>query len=273
MVDDVREQVAPAAHPPEDGAEPVGADATLPATDAGLAGPEAPSARPASPAGAGSVSPEEEWIAVASQRQLIWARFRRHKLAMAGAVIVVLFYLVALGADFFAYADPSAADAQRSFVPPQRVHLFDGWKPSPHVNPVRGERDPETFQLHYVADPDTKIPVRLFARGYHYKALGFIPTDIHLIGTAGTRAEESLFLFGTDQLGRDIFSRLMIATRTSLFIGLAGVTLSLFLGVLLGGISGYYGGIVDTVIQRTIEILRSIPTIPLWMGLAAAMPR
>ncbi len=273
MVDDVREQILPTAHPPEGGVDLADADAVLPATDAGLAGPDAPPARPASPAGSGTTTPEEEWISVATQRQLIWARFRRHKLAMAGAVVVVLFYFVALGADFFAYADPSAADAGRSFIPPQRVHLLDGWRPSPHVNPIRGERDPTTFQLHYVTDTSQRIPVRLFARGYPYKFLGVIPTDIHFIGTGRTRAEESLFLFGTDQLGRDIFSRLMIATRTSLFIGLAGVALSLFLGVLLGGISGYYGGIVDTVIQRMIEILRSIPTIPLWMGLAAAMPR
>jgi peptide/nickel transport system permease protein len=114
--------------------------------------------------------------------------------------------------------------------------------------------------------------VKLFARGYEYKLLGLFPTDIHLIGVEGAAAEETLFLLGTDLLGRDIWSRLMLATRTSMTIGLVGVTLSLFLGVLLGGISGYYGGPIDTFIQRVIEIIRSIPTIPLWMGLAAALP-
>jgi peptide/nickel transport system permease protein len=115
--------------------------------------------------------------------------------------------------------------------------------------------------------------VTLFAHGYKYKLLGLIETDRHLIGTSGVPAEKALAILGTDQQGRDVYSRLMVATRTSLLIGLAGVALSIVLGVVLGGISGYYGGVVDTVIQRLIEILRSIPVIPLWMGLAAAMPK
>jgi peptide/nickel transport system permease protein len=116
------------------------------------------------------------------------------------------------------------------------------------------------------------LPVRLFTRGYTYNLFGLIETDVHLLGVVGAQRGEGIFLLGTDQLGRDLFSRMVVATRVSLFIGLAGVTLSLLLGVLLGGISGLYGGWVDTVIQRVIEILRSIPTIPLWMGLAAALP-
>jgi peptide/nickel transport system permease protein len=138
---------------------------------------------------------------------------------------------------------------------------------------MAGKRDPVTFKRVYEPDPAKKIPVTFFARGFEYRLFGLIPTDRHLLGVAEGRAEETLFLLGTDEQGRDMFSRLMFATRISLVIGLAGVSLSLFLGVLLGGISGFYGGLVDTVIQRVIEILRSIPTIPLWMGLAAAMPR
>ena len=134
-------------------------------------------------------------------------------------------------------------------------------------------RDPRTFQLSYTPDPARKLPVRLFTRGYTYNLFGIIETDIHLFGVVGGRPGESVFLLGTDQLGRDLYSRMMVATRVSLFIGLAGVTLSLFLGVLLGGISGLYGGWVDMLIQRLIELLRSVPTIPLWMGLAAALPR
>jgi peptide/nickel transport system permease protein len=114
--------------------------------------------------------------------------------------------------------------------------------------------------------------VRFFAKGFEYKWLGLIPSDIHLIGVQGAQADETLFIMGTDVQGRDLWSRLMYGTRTSLIIGLASVALSLILGVMLGGISGYYGGVMDTVIQRVIEILRSIPTIPLWMGLAAALP-
>jgi peptide/nickel transport system permease protein len=216
---------------------------------------------------------DEERVSVASQRQLIWWRFRKHRLAMVGAVVVLLFYLVALFADFLATSDPHASDGERSLMPPHSVHLMDEGRLSPHVNRLVSERDPITLQRVYIEDPAQKVPIRLFARGYEYKFLGLISTDRHLIGTQGARAEESMSLFGTDQQGRDIYSRLVLATRTSLLIGLAGVALSIVLGVVLGGISGYYGGVVDTVIQRLIEILRSIPTIPLWMGLAAAMPR
>lgn len=217
------------------------------------------------------VTGDEERIFVATQRQLIWWRFRKHKLAMAGLVVVALFYLSALFADFLAYSDPQHTNAQRASVPPQAISLFDGGFAS--VHPLSSERDPITLQREYVADENSTIPIRFFARGYEYKFLGLIPTDRHLIGTSGARTEDSVFLLGTDDLGRDIFSRLLIATRTSLFIGLVGVALSVALGVTLGGISGFYGGITDTIIQRVIEILRSIPTIPLWMGVAAAMPR
>jgi peptide/nickel transport system permease protein len=210
---------------------------------------------------------------VASQRQLIWWRFRKHKLAMAGLIVVALFYLVAIMADFLAYSDPQAANAKHAFVPPHSVSVIDGGHLGLYTHPVVGSRDPVSFQRVYVPDENTKVSVTFFAHGYRYKFLGLIPTDIHLIGTKGAKAEDSIFLLGTDELGRDIFSRLLIATRTSLLLGLAGVALSIALGVILGGISGFYGGLVDTVIQRSIEILRSIPTIPLWMGIAAAMPR
>jgi peptide/nickel transport system permease protein len=216
----------------------------------------------------------DERVFVASQWQLMWWRFRKHKLAMLSGVIVIGFYLAALGADFLAYADPNTSEAQRSLMPPQPIYFFDGWRFSPHVHAVKGRRDPTTFKRVYQTDPDQKIPLRLFARGFEYRFLGLIPTNIHLIGVAdGYEAEQSIFLLGTDVQGRDMWSRLIYATRISMTIGLVGVTLSLFLGVLLGGFSGFYGGLADTVIQRVIEILRSIPTIPLWMGLAAALPR
>jgi peptide/nickel transport system permease protein len=129
-----------------------------------------------------------------------------------------------------------------------------------------------TFKRVYTPDPNKKIPIRFFVRGFEYRLFGLIPMSLHLIGVEGTTPEESLFLLGTDEQGRDLWSRLMYGTQTSLIIGLVGVSLSLILGVFLGGISGLYGGVIDTVIQRVIEILRSIPTIPLWMGLAAALP-
>jgi peptide/nickel transport system permease protein len=202
----------------------------------------------------------------------MWWRFRRHRLAMAATVVVALFYVVVLLADFLAYAPPTASEAQRSLLPPQRLRLLDGGRWAPHVYGLTGRRDPLTLKRVYTPDPERKIPVRFFARGFPYRILGLLPTDRHLLGVDDGRPEEVLFLLGTDEQGRDLWSRLMYATRTSLTIGLAGVALSLVLGIVLGGVSGYYGGWLDGVIQRTIEILRSIPTIPLWMGLAAALP-
>ncbi|HEU4371536.1 MAG TPA: ABC transporter permease [Methylomirabilota bacterium] len=217
---------------------------------------------------------KDQRIFVASQWQLMWWRFRRHKVAVASGLVVIGFYLVVLGADFLAYADPDASEAQRSLMPPQRVYWFDGWRFSPHVYAVKGARDPQTFKRVYRADPSQKIPLRFFAEGFEYRFLGVISTTRHLIGVDGPHdATRTIFLLGTDVQGRDLWSRLMYGTRISLTIGLFGVTVSLVLGVVLGGLSGFYGGVADTVIQRTIEILRSIPTIPLWMGLAAALPR
>jgi peptide/nickel transport system permease protein len=213
-------------------------------------------------------------IYVASQWQLMWWRFRRHRLAMVAGVVVSLFYVVAIGADFLATTDPELSEAQRSLMPPQPIHWFDGWKFSPHVYALKGRRDPRTFKRVYQADPSQKIPVYFCAPGFPYKFLGLLPTNLHLLGVGeGFEASQTLFLLGTDVQGRDLWSRLVYATRISLSIGLVGVALSLFLGVLLGGLSGFYGGLVDTIIQRLIEVLRSIPTIPLWMGLAAALPR
>jgi peptide/nickel transport system permease protein len=217
---------------------------------------------------------KEQRVFVASQWQLMWWRFRKHKVAVASGLVVIGFYMVVLGADFLAYADPNASEAQRSLMPPQRVYWFDGWQFGPYVHGFKGARDPQTFKRVYRPDSGQKIRIRLFAEGFEYRFLGLIPTTRHLIGVdGGLGASKTIFLLGTDVQGRDLWSRLMYGTRISLTIGLLGVTASLVLGVVLGGISGFYGGVLDTVIQRTIEILRSIPTIPLWMGLAAALPR
>jgi peptide/nickel transport system permease protein len=215
-----------------------------------------------------------ERIYVASQWQLMWWRFRKHHLAMAAALVVVCFYLVAIFADFLAITDPELSDAKRSLMPPQRIYWFDGWSFRPHVYAVKGARDPKTFKRVYQADPTQPIPLYFFAQGFPYKFLGLIPTNRHILGVGeGYDAAQTLFVLGTDVQGRDVWSRLIYATRISVSIGLVGVALSLFLGVLLGGLSGLYAGWVDTLIQRIIEIFRSIPTIPLWMGLAAALPR
>lgn len=232
--------------------------------------------------GGATYAPQEEWVttaeeervSVATQWQLMWWRFRRHKVAMVAAVIVILFYVVVALADFLAYSDPNASEAKRSLLPPQGVHLFDNGRFSPFVYAIEGKRDMKTLKRVYQINPNKKLPVKFFARGFPYRFLGLFPTDIHVIGVEaeGVKTEDAIFLLGTDMLGRDLFSRLMLGTRTSMTIGLVGVMLSLILGILLGGISGFYGGALDNLIQRVIEILRSIPTIPLWMGLAAALP-
>jgi peptide/nickel transport system permease protein len=223
--------------------------------------------------GASSGAAAEDRIAVASQAQLTWWRFKKHKLAVVSLLIVLLFYLAAVFADFLAYADPEASDARRGYIPPQSIHWFDGdGSFRPCVHGLLGVRDMSTFKLVYRVDENRKVYLQFFAEGYPYRLLGLFPTNRHLLGFDSSKPENGLFLLGTDVQGRDVWSRLMVATRVSLSIGLAGVTISLFLGVLFGGISGLYGGIIDTAIQRMIEIVRSIPTIPLWMGLAAALP-
>jgi peptide/nickel transport system permease protein len=222
-----------------------------------------------------AVTEAEERISVAPQWQLMWWRFRKHKLALVSTALVLFFYLVVVFADFLAYSDPHASEAQRSLIAPQALHLFDEGQFGPYVEGLAGARDPATFKRVYVPDPSIKVPLTFLAQGFDYKLFGVLPTDRHLIGVAGedNTPENSLFLLGTDDQGRDQWSRLMYATQVSLLIGLVSVAISLFLGVLLGGLSGYIGGTTDTVIQRVIEVLRSIPTIPLWMGLAASVPR
>ena len=219
------------------------------------------------------VSAAEDRIAAATQLELTWWRFRKHRLAVASGIVVILFYLIVVFADFLAVTPPHATDAARSYIPPQAIHWFDqDGSFKPHVYALKGRRDLRTFKLHYAPDPTDRRYLVWFAEGYPYFLFGIFEVKTHIIGLDRGIPEDALFLLGTDQLGRDVWSRLMLATRTSLTIGLVGVGMSLFLGVLLGGISGLYGGAIDTVIQRVIEILRSIPTIPLWMGLAAALP-
>jgi peptide/nickel transport system permease protein len=127
--------------------------------------------------------------------------------------------------------------------------------------------------MEWQIDESKKIPVRFLAKGYPYEIFGLIPTDIHLLGAATAEGAGSIYLLGTDRLGRDQWSRLMHSTRVSLSIGMVAVVMSIFLGILLGGISGYFGGVVDLVIQRLIELLQSLPPIPIWMALTASLPK
>ena len=219
----------------------------------------------------------EERIYVASQWKLVWMRFRRHRLALFSVAIIVAFYLVVLFPEFLAIHDPLKVDSQRVFVGPQRVHLFDGLKPSlPYVYGLNVTRNSKSLRLEYAIDESQKHRVRYFVRGYEYKLWTLFRTAVHLMGidtSEGIRNFQPFYPLGTDRLGRDMWSRLMSGTRISMSIGLVGVAISLFLGVLLGGVSGYFGSLIDVAIQRLIEFIRSIPTIPLWLALAAAVPQ
>jgi peptide/nickel transport system permease protein len=214
-----------------------------------------------------------ERLPVSSQWKLIRRRFLRHRLAAVAAVFVALLYCIVIFADFFASSDPTVTNARRTLAPPQHVHYWQDGRLAPYVNGLKRTRNADTLVVEYVPDETIRIPVRFFAHGYPYRLLGLIPTDIHLIGLAGAPTNAGVYWLGTDHLGRDLYSRIIVGIRTSLTIGLVAVFVSLLLGVALGGCSGYYGGKLDYGIQRLIEILRAIPTIPLWMGFAVAIPQ
>ena len=181
--------------------------------------------------------------------------------------------MVVLVPEFFSTELPENSDAKQAFIPPRPLHLFDEGQLSPWVPGVTGKRNPTTLRMEWQVDPNVKVPVAFFVAGYPYKIFGVIETNIHLVGPASGDPKDRLGFLGTDRLGRDEWSRLMYGTRTSMTIGMIAVILSTVLGVVLGGISGYFGGPVDVIIQRTIELLQSVPTIPIWLALTAALPR
>lgn len=212
---------------------------------------------------------EEIWLA--SQWKLIWWKFKKHKLAIFSMYILALLYMLVLFCEFIAPYNPWRRFEDYKNAPPQVIRIYDrtdGLR-SPFVYGLKAEMNMETFRKMFVNDTTKKYRLRLFVRGDSYKLWGVFPNNLHLFGSD----EGPVFLFGTDELGRDIFSRVIYGARISLTIGLVGVFLSFLIGILLGGLSGYLGGTVDEIIQRTIDFLISIPSIPLWMALSAAVPR
>lgn len=208
---------------------------------------------------------------LASQWQLMGRKFRKHKLARISMVVLGLLYFTAIFCEFLAPYDLTSYNRNYVFAPPQRVRFRSeaGFSLRPFVYALESSVNPQTFRRTYVENTEEKFYLTLFARGIPYRFWGLFETDVHLFGVEDGGV---IFLLGTDSMGRDLLSRIIYGARISLSIGLIGVLLSIVLGVLLGGISGYYGGSVDNLIQRFIEILRSFPTVPLWMALAAALP-
>lgn len=217
-----------------------------------------------------AVGEEKQYIA--TQWQLMMRKFRKHKLAIFGLIILAVLYLLAIFCEFFSTQDISKRDTNYLFVPPQGIHFIDSqgkFSLRPFVYGLKLEEDPVTWRKTYKEDNTKKYPVHFFVKGDPYIMWGFIKGDLHFMGVK----DGPLFIFGTDQSGRDLYSRIIYGLRISLTIGLVGVFFTFILGCIFGGISGYYGGKADLIIQRIIEFLMSMPSIPLWMALAAAFPK
>jgi peptide/nickel transport system permease protein len=232
--------------------------------------------QPNIPDAAADEPPREADISLhlASQWQLMWWRFRKHKLALVSGIVVILVYGVAVFVEFLAPFPPDRMISELAYAPPHRLHLWEkteeGLEFGLFVYGYASKINVLSLERTFSVDKEQKIAVRFFVKGAPYQLWGLVPWDRHLIGPVDPQAP--MYLLGADRLGRDLFSRMIYGTRVSMTIGMVGVTLSLVLGILLGGVSGYYGGTVDLLIQRLMEILRSMPTIPLWMGLAATIP-
>ena len=211
-------------------------------------------------------------LAYASQWRLVFIRLRRHRLAVVSGLVLAAMYLMAAFAPFLSPHDPDDKSLAYREAPPQRLHFFSdrGLHLRPFVYPLSAVTNRETFERNYAEDRRQRYPLRFFVRGYRYRLLWLVESDVHLFGTGAE--EVPVHLLGTDHLGRDMLARVMHGAQISLSVGLVGVAISFLLGILIGGLAGYFGGLVDEAVQRVVEVLLSIPQLPLWMGLSAALP-
>ena len=228
------------------------------------------SREPFDPYAVEQLTPEQERYYMASQWTLMWFKLRRHRIAVISGAVLAALYFSILISEFLAPYDLHTRHTDFIYAPPQTLHLFhQGSFVGPFVYGFDYELDMNDLRRVYTPNPDKVQPLRFFCRGDGYTFWGLFESDVHLICPA---EGGELFLFGTDRLGRDMLSRIIYGTRISLTVGLFGIIISFTLGIVIGGVSGYYGGWVDTIAQRLIEIIRSFPELPLWMALSAALP-
>ncbi|ACP22688.1 putative transmembrane permease component of ABC transporter (plasmid) [Sinorhizobium fredii NGR234] len=214
----------------------------------------------------------EEQVRVnqASQLRLMWWKFKRHRVALVSGIFLAALYGMILICEFLAPYNLHTRNMDFIYAPPQRVHFFhEGSFVGPFVYGRTMQLDMDTLKRNYADNPADVQPIRFFCRGDSYRFWGLFESNVHLACPA---ENGQMFLLGSDRLGRDVLSRIIYGARISLTIGLLGITVSFVLGIVIGGLAGYHGGVFDLVVQRLIEVLQSIPSIPLWLSLAAIMP-
>jgi peptide/nickel transport system permease protein len=228
------------------------------------------STEPFDPGSATRLTPEQERFYLASQWKLMWWKFKLHRVAVVSGIILLLMYGSTLVTEILAPYNLQTRNTDFIYASPQRVHLFhDGRFVGPFVYAQKKTLDMDTLRREYTEDRSQPHPLRFFCYGDPYRFWGMIDTSIHVVCPA---PGSTLFLLGTDRLGRDVLSRILYGARISLTIGLLGIAISFALGLVIGGLAGYYGGWVDMTVQRIIEIIRSFPELPLWMALSAVLP-
>lgn len=206
----------------------------------------------------------------ASVTQLMWRKFRRHRLALLSGAFLLLCYLVLPIAGFIAPYGANERNADHLYAPPQSIEFWhDGEFVGPHVYPTIGTADLVNYRWVYETDESRPLPLEFFCEGAEYRLFGLVPSTTHLFCAP---EGATVFLWGSDRLGRDVFSRILYGAQLSLTVGIIGITVSFALGIFFGAIAGYFGGKTDWIVNRAIEILRSLPELPLWLALSAAVP-